>query len=263
MRVLRGFPIEGIVACFTEAPGGGDIEDINSPCNAPAKSPLLHLDRIAFHSDFYQYELAMPIQTVAVTHAAVPVATHVMRGLEFYPGYGTPISFTIYGQQTAGSNVLVNHDLGYTPLVMVAWSGRMVVSGTIVQFAGISSRRFVSVFANNSQVGINWSGYSDTAAMPAITVTYQVMVFRTPAQNPALPLFSGDATGFQLGRGKVNSDSQYLRKRAAAESWFDFDLGRTVDLNNGGARVITGGNVQSDTNYGGSFSGFPSVPVGP
>jgi len=263
MRVIRGFPAEGIVACFNETPGGGNPKDINSPRNAPAKSPLLHLDRIAFHSDFYQYELAMPIQTVAVTHAAIPVATYSMQGAPILPGYGNPIGFTIYGQQISGSNVLLTHGLGYTPLVMVAWSGRMVVSGTIVQFAGISSRRFVSVFANNSQVGINWSGYSDTAAMPAITVTYQVMVFRTPAPNPDLPLFSGNATQFQLGRGKVNSSSQYLRKRAALESWFNFDLGRTVDLNNGGARVITGGNVQSDTNYGGSFSGFPSVPVGP
>jgi len=261
MRDLRGFSAQDVVACFTEAAGGGGIKDFDAPRNAPAKSPEAHLDKIAFHSDFFQYELAMPLQTVTVTHPAVAASGYAMSA-DAFPAGGNPLSLTVFGQQVSGSNVLLEHGLDYVPLSMVAWNARMVVGGTIVQSTGANLRRFVSSFSNATQVGINWCGYSGAAALPAISITYQVLVFRTPAANPAVALFSGNPSAFQLGRGKINSASQYLRHKLPDESWFDFDLERTVDLANGGARVVTGGNVQNDPFYSGSFAGGGYVPVG-
>lgn len=263
MRTFRGgfFNAPDVWALFTETTGGGDPRDIDAPCNAPAKSPHLYLDHIAVHSDFFQYELAMPIQPVVATHPAVASVSYGMYADPFFGG-GSPFGVTVYGQQQTGANVLLTHGLGYVPLILVAWNGRIVVGGTIVQSAGITSRRFASAFATDSEVGINWCGYSDTSPLPSINVSYQVLVFRTPAANPALANFSGDAASFQLGRGRLNSQSQYLRHKTPDETWLDFDLQRAVDLSNGAARVVTGGNVQSDPAYNGAFLGGGYVPVG-
>ncbi|KKB12361.1 hypothetical protein VE25_07330 [Devosia geojensis] len=261
MRVLRGFAAQGVVAVYTEAAGGGDPLDFDAPCNAPAKSPMAHLDKIAFHSDFFQYEIAIGPTRVDLTHPAVPTATVTWQAPPLFVNYPTRLSYTTYGQQVAGAQALLTHGLGYTPLVMVAVNGAIAVGGTIVQESS-AGRRFASVYANGSQVGIAWCGYSSTVDLPAIAVSYDVMVFRTPAADPAQPLFSGNPTQFQVGRGKVRSSASYLRRRTASESPFDFDLARTVDLANGGARVTTGGNVRQDPFYTGSYPGGTYVPVG-
>ena len=260
MRVLRGFPAQNVVACYTEPSLSGEVDDFDAPRNAPAKSPYAHLDRIAFHSRFFQYEVAIGPTRVDLTHPAVPAAATTWQAPQFAMRPAR-ITYTVYGQQLAGTQVLLNHNLGYVPLVMVAVNGAIAVSGTIVQESS-SGRRFVSVYATGSQVGIAWCGYSGQIDLPAVLVSYDVLVFNTPAPNPALPLFSGDASQFQIGRGMIRSNQRYLRRRAAQETSFDFDLARTVDLANGGARIVSGGGVRQDPFYTGSYGGGPFVPVG-
>lgn len=252
MRVIRGFPDHNVVACYTEPNEIGDIEDFDAPRNAPAKTPSDHLDLVTFHSDFDVYRVEFD-QTVTLVHPAIPGGT--------WGQFGTPtvITWTIFGGVSATEQVLLNHNLGYTPLVMVAYEDAMVVAGTIVQEES-GLRRFIGVWADETSVGLSVCGYSSDQALPSVERTYRVLVFRQNAFDPSLPLFSGDGNGFQMGRGVVDSEATYLR-RDDSTSPLDMDLGRTVDIQGGGARVITGGNVQDDPWYTGSFTGFPFIPV--
>src|SRR5690349_18735126 len=129
MRVIRGFPAEGIVACFNETPGGGNPKDINSPRNAPAKSPLLHRERIAFHSDYFQYELAMPVQSITVTLPAIPVTVTRFEPARYLFDTPPSIFIEVNGGRQVGTVPLLYHNLGYPPLAMVSYAGRMVVGG--------------------------------------------------------------------------------------------------------------------------------------
>lgn len=69
---LAGAP--NTVACFIETPGGGDWRDIDAPRNAPMKNPMNHLDKVIWHTDFFQYELVVGIMDITVNHAALAVA---------------------------------------------------------------------------------------------------------------------------------------------------------------------------------------------
>src|SRR5690606_23173868 len=129
------------------------------------------------------------------------VTTTYSRGTQANPNI---IAWSILGQGYETEHTLVTHGLGYTPLVMVAYDDAMVVGGTIVQ-SGSEGMRFVSVFADANVVGLGECGYANDVDLPAVSRTYQVLVFNTPAPDPAQPLFSGDATSFQLGRGALDS----------------------------------------------------------
>ena len=254
MRVLHGFKNSNIAAAFTETPGGGGLLDINAPRNAPAKFPGQHLDKVAFHSDFYLYERAFD-QAVTVHHAAIPTGV-----VNWFAWPGVPTGFQVLGRVVETSHVLLNHGLGYTPLVMVALGGAVLVCGTILQ-ASNAGTRFVSVYADNQVVGLGEAGYANEIDLPAVSLIYRVVVFKTPQPDPEEALFSGGATRFQVARGKVDSTKSYLKKVGASESDLDMDMERTADLGNGGSRVVTGGNVQTDRFYSGSFAGGSFIPV--
>jgi len=254
VRVLHGFNGTNVVAAFTEAPGGGNILDINAPRNAPAKAPASHLDKVAFHSDFYLYERAIDT-AVTVHHAAIPTAA-----VDWFAWPGVPTGFQVLGRAVETSHVLLNHGLGYTPLVMVALGGAVLVCGTIVQ-TSTAGTRFVSVYADNQYVGLGEAGYANEVDVPAVSLIYRVVVFKTPQPDPDKALFSGNATQFQAGRGRVDSTKRYLKRVTPSASDLDMDMSQTTDVANGGSRVVTGGNVQTDRFYNGSFAGGGFIPV--
>lgn len=254
MAKFRGFAAAGVVAAFTEpTPAIGEQwRDIDAPCNAPAKNPLAHLDKVAFHSRFYNYELALPPQNITITHAAV--ANEVTTW-----GFSGILERTVVGGVASRELVLLNHGLPYTPLVMVAYGRAMVVTGTLVQDQA-EGRRFVSAWANGTSVGLGEAAYGDGVELPAVNRTYQVWVFRTPAPDPSKRLFSGGREKFQMARGMIDSAKRYLRRENGAVP-FNMDFGRTVDISGGGARVVTGGISQSDAHYNGGFAGGGYQPV--
>lgn len=254
MRRLQGFKAQNIVAAYTEAPGDGNVEDINALRNAPAKTPAQHLDKVAFHSSFYLYERAFDL-AVTVHHAAIPTGVVTW---DAWPG--VPTGFQVLGRVVETSHVLLNHGLGYTPLVMVALGGAVLVCGTIVQ-TSTAGTRFVSVYADNQFVGLGEAGYANEVDVPAVSLIYRVVVFKTPQPDPSEALFSGDATRFQVGRKIVDSTKPYLKRVPPSASDLDMDMDRTVDISNGGSRVVTGGNVQTDRFYNGSFAGGGFIPV--
>lgn len=251
MRRIHGFSGPDIVASWSEPNSEGDFRDIDAPRNAPAKNPVAHLDRVAFHSDFFLYEKAID-QIVTVSHPSVPARTTSFTN-------GGQI-FRIYGNRVSAIRHLLDHDLGYTPLVMIAFAGAMLVCGTVVQRTSAGAR-FVSVYADEEGVGLGEAAYSAASSLPAISLSYRIVVFRTPAPDPEKYQFSGNSDHFQIGRGVIDSDKSYLRRVEPSESDLDMDFGRTIDIKNGGVRVVTGGSVQTDTYYNGSFSGGGFLPV--
>lgn len=252
-RRIHGFNAQNIVASWSEPNSEGDFRDIDAPRNAPAKNPVAHLDKVAFHSDFFLYEKAID-RIVTVSHPSVPA-----RSVDYGGGGNRPI-WRVHGNRVSATRLLLNHSLGYTPLVMVAYSGAMLVCGTVVQRTSAGAR-FVSVYADNNTVGLGEAAYSTNQTLPAISRSYRVVVFRTPAPDPEKYQFSGNSDHFQIGRGVIDSDKSYLRRVDPSESDLDMDFGRTVDIKNGGARIVTGGNVQTDTYYNGSFAGGGFLPV--
>lgn len=255
MRRIHGFNAQNIVASWSEPNSDGDFRDIDAPRNAPAKNPVAHLDKVAFHSDFFLYEKLID-QVVTVSHPVIPTGMVSWRPPAPYPSAGA----TIAGRVTETSHVLLNHGLGYTPIVVVSHLGVMLSCGSIVQTAAAGTR-FVSVYADENVVGLGEGAYSSDVALPAVALNYRVVVFSTPEPDPAMYQFSGNADHFQLGRGVIDSEKSYLRRVEPEESDLDMDLGRTVDISNGSSRVITGGNVYTDYHYNGSFTGGGFVPV--
>lgn len=268
MAKLRGFKTANIVACFDEpTPAVGEQwRDINAPCNAPALNPGAHLAAVHWHSDFFHYELASPIQTVSVNHPA-------LSGREKYwgpsnqfwmgdPTYTSAISYRVPGQTVSAEHTLYNHNLGYVPLAFVAYGGRMLMPGVAVQIDSDGRSRFVSPYATSTGVGLREVYNSSLDSLPAVTRQYQVIVFRVPQAAAQRALFGKEGANVVIGRGKVDTSKQYLRRVGSGDTPFDIDRGPTVDINSGRTRIVSGGVTTTESGYSGSFAGPAHIAVG-
>lgn len=270
---IRGFKNEGIVACFDRTPGVPSPSfdqtfDINHPENAPAKSPASHLAKLIWHSALFQYEIAAGPVDVTVNHEALAGLTTTWTlppgGSWGGDAGGTgSISYNVAGQTRERNIVLLNHGLGYVPKFMVSLSGRRVPDGYIVQLVGGNYRR-ASMWADATNIYLREAAASGAAGndLPAVSLTYRVMVFRTRAPDPAKALWSGSGSGMQLARGIIDTARKYLRRTGAGDSPFAMNLGRTMDVQNGGTRTASGGVIVSEPRYGGSMPAPPYISVG-
>lgn len=269
MATLRGFPNENKIAVFDEPNSSGSIEDFNASRNDPIKNPGQNISRVFFHTDFFQYELAMPIQSVNVNHPALAGRTYFWGPVDQYwifsPIYTSAISYTVPGQTAVVETLLVSHGLGYVPLAFVAWNGRMLMPGVAVQVDGEGLTRFVSFFSTASGIYLREVYTSTESALGGTNQSYQVLIFKTSAETAGFPLMGINESNneFILGRGKINTINSYLRRTGAGDTPFAIDYGPTVDLNSGRARIVSGGVFTTETGYAGSFTGpaFTSVGV--
>lgn len=264
MRVIRGFNAQGVVACFEEPNEIGDPFDFDAPRNGPAKNPHLHLDKLTWHSDFFQYQLYSEIHTITISHPSVSGRVQMWGATG-----GTQFGFI--GNAETRSHTLFTHNLGYEPLAFVVADGVTVTSGLEIQVnRDWAYRRTVTSFVDNNTVGIHEVGISgfasatsmDPGPLPATSKTYQVMLFVAPEKDPAKPLFDGEGGRVTLARGKIDSDYLYARQVSMLESYFVMDLGRTIDISNGGSRTISGTNVTDSYGYEGSFIGSSYTRLG-
>lgn len=254
---IRGFPDKGVVACFNEPNQVGAVDDWNSPRNAPIKSPASNISNVVWHSDFFQYELAVPVQTVSVTHQ--PLATKSVT-----TGFGYTVTY--HGDMVGREIILYNHNLGYTPLAFVLVDGVTVTPNTTIQFMSLGDGgvlRNISSYADNNSVGIRETVYSGTTAAPSINKTYQVMIFKEPDPDYNEPLFGKNNDGVvSLAHNKVRTDRKYVRQIEGSESGFVIDLGVTTDIENGKSRIISGKSIITEIDYTGDFLGNRYTSIG-
>jgi hypothetical protein len=268
MAVIRSFKASDVFACFEEAAGGGATFDINAPRNAPAKTPASYLSSLIWHSSLFQYEVAAGPTDVVVNHAALATKdTHVVvstGGLAIgaFPPTGSSIGFIIQGDHRVTDLLLYTHGLGYVPKFMVALDGRRVPDGFIVQVDGSGGHRRVSVFATSTGIYLRESAISTSIDLASVSKTYRVMVFRTRSPNPALAMFSGSAGAMQLARGIIDTTRKYLRRTGSGDTPFALNMGRTLDIKNGGARSASGGVVVSEPRYNGSMTAPSYISAG-
>ena len=267
MAVIRGFQSANIIACFDEAPGGGDIFDLDAPRNAPAKTPAAHLDKLLWHSALFQYEIAHGPSDVAVTHTALATETRHWgvtgnTGGIIGGGSGASIDYAIMGKVRVTDILLVSHGLGYVPKAMVALDGRRLPTGYEIQYSPSEGSRQVSFYATSSGIYLRETAISGSTTLSAISRTYRVMVFRTRTPDPGQPLFGLVSGVLVLARGIINTTRRYLRRTGAGDSPFALNMGRTIDIDNGYMRTASGGVVVTETGYAGSMPAPPYVQVG-
>lgn len=268
MATLRGFPTENVIAVFDEPNSSGDIENFDAPRNDPVKNPAANISRVFFHTDFFQYELAMPIQSVNVSHPALAGRTSYWGPANQYwinsATFTSAIPYAVPGQNASRDTLLVTHNLGYVPLAFVAWSGRMLMPGVAVQVLSEGRTRFVSSYATTSGIYIREVYNSTDAAIAATNQSYQVLIFRTSVEDPDLPLMGldEDTNQFILGRGKINTINSYLRRTGSGDTPFSIDYGPTIDVNSGRSRIVSGGVTTTEGGYSGSFTGPTFTTVG-
>ncbi|MHA6690605.1 hypothetical protein [Devosia sp. A449] len=271
-------PITGRCAIYDENGTSGAVDNPNSPRNAPLNNPSAHLDKLYFHSDLDYMETAFDPVNTTINHASIAAVT---------PSGG----FSVDGGQitydtTITSHVLATHGLGYVPDFMVVVDGDAMFPGWPVQYLGDGRARYLSARATTTQIILEERSGRTSNAIPAISKTYTVLVFRRPPAPSGNVLIDYDPTSEEvsLGRGKFNSSRRYLQIGSNGTP-YGFAQGRTIDLKNGAPRLVDAdgtitdivpaaaafafsGSLQTSgwifgpsAAYNGSFTGGPAIQV--
>lgn len=265
---IRGFPAQNVVACFIEPNTTGNVDNFDAPRNAPVKTPQSHLDKIVFHSSFFQYEIAAGPSSVTINHTALAGKATVWSlptgGLWIGGDAPNSITVTTYGDTRETNIQLFNHGLGYIPKFMVALDNRRLPDGYIVQQESSGAHRRVAIWADTTHIWLREFAVSGDVPqpLPAASRTYKVMVFRNSVPNPAKPLFGMDGGNLIIARGIIDSGKKYLRRTGSGDTPFALNLGRTIDISNGGSRTMSGGISVSEPRYNGSAVAPPFKSVG-
>lgn len=249
--VLMNDPATGRVAVFDELDTVSDPADPNSSRNAPLNNPVAHLARVRFHNEFDYYQVHS-ITSVSLTHAAVAGVSVAVA---------TTPAFTRHGQVVKSWIGLLSHGLPYVPAYKIASGGTLLGQSSKIQ-AGSTGHRLVSPYATSSAIGLLDVGVSTSSDLPSLAKTYQVIVFREPAEtSPFMADIDPPNDLLKLGYGKWDGTLRQLRQTVVADaSPFDVPLGRTTDVAGGYSRtVLADGTTFSSPGYTGSFAGSPSV----
>lgn len=262
-----------VAAGYTEAAGGGAMDDIDAGRNAPAKTPEEHLDKLSVHSQLDYLEAAFGPSEVTIDHAAVAVGS---------PPPGLSINFG-WSTSTA-DHLLFTHDLGYLPIAFVAVNGNQLSPGMPVQVQGDGGCRYASYSVTETGLYLHESASVGTSDLAATSLTYTFAIMRQPpAPSGGHMLQFSEATGLlSLAGGKVRSDRKYAQVAADGEA-FGIALGRNIDLAKGAPRFVRPDGVTIDPvpaiqlsmswafgygsewgaaiNYDGSFTGEGSVQL--
>lgn len=208
---------------------------------APFDAPEDHLDRVWFSSTFDYYKIAHH-DTHSLTHSSVS-------------GKSTTIGTVVMnGQTVAQDQVLYTHGLGYVPRYMVAIGGQLIQNFHPVQVVGTDRIRCVSFYATETEIHCINFGTSSSSSLAAVTVDYDLLLFRPPLDgvDPELPVFS--AKQGIMANGLISVDDILLRRADDLDaSPFDINLGPAVDVDRGcPCWFLSDGTVVSFAAYAGS-----------
>lgn len=207
---------------------------------APFDAPEEHLDRVWVSSTFDYLKIAHH-DAHSLTHSAVS-------------GKSTTLgSVTMAGQTVAEDQVLYTHGLGYTPRYMVAIDGHLIQNYHPVQ-TGTNQVRCASFYATSTAIHCINFGTSSGSALSAVTITYDLLLFRPPLDgvDPDLPIFS--AKQGILANGLIKATDKLLRRSDDDDaSPFDLNLGPAVDIDRGSAKwFLSDGSTLTFAAYAGS-----------
>lgn len=224
-------PATGRCALYNEPVLTGDPQNPNSARNAPLNSAVANWQNIYFHSDFNYMGVSHGPTTVSVSHAAVAA------GGATVPEAGASITFG--WAATSADHLVLTHNLGYIPNAMVVVNGNVLWPGMPVQVASDGGSRYVSAYCTTTQVRLYEWASSGATTLPAINLSYTVIVFETPpaASGTFLMDFNPTSGIVQMGRGKFNSGKRYLQVVSGGTP-FGIAYGRTIDLANGAPRAV-------------------------
>lgn len=237
-------------AIYEEAPGGGDPIDPASLMNRPVIAPLDWLQNIYFHSDLDYYGVAAYNLSVSLTHSAITGATVTNAG-----GISNPISYQF--NSAIQDQLVLTHNLGYVPRFYAVVDGKMAPNSAPVQYSSVNKIRFASVYATTTEIRVHSFGFTDNTTLAATTVTYGVLVFRTPAIEPSLPMLSIDVNspGVVFGQGKFIGSQPHLRVVGPGDTDFAVATNRTMAIRNGGFRTyLPNGSFFDYGNFNGSLT---------
>lgn len=172
------------------------------------------------------------------------------------------VQLNILGDVRTTDIALYSHGLGYEPKIMLAYGGRVLPSGYMIQNDGSGLNRTIAPWASSSTVYLREVAISSASTLGAVSRDYKLIVLRNAAPNPALPAMSGDGVDIQIGRGLIDSTKSYLRKVGVGDSPFSLDNDYGIDDNNGRLRTAAGGVVVTESGYGGSMVAPPFIQVG-
>lgn len=224
---FRKFPADNVVAYYWEAPGGGDVRDINSLRNRPAKDPLNWLANVKLHSWLDYFEVSHS-GTTMVSHAGVGVGS-VPPGATIAFGWGV----------AENDHLLLTHNLGYPPFAFVAVGNNIIWPGMPVQVDGGGGGRYASVYCTSTQIRLfEWASAGGTS-LAATNLSYQVLVFKQPPGPVGNVLYQNNPTtgAVTMARGKIDTSRRYLSVVPGGTP-FGFPRGRTIDLANGAPRAV-------------------------
>lgn len=238
--VLQADPATYKVAIFDEAVGGGDPASPTSARNRPLLDPANWLANIYFHSDLDNMEVHSDT-TVPVSHPAVGgVTTGGMDGGgNNISGGETQNAANLRYRRSTADYALVNHNLGYIPDAFAVVGSQALFPGMPVQTQGDGRGRYCTVYLTSTQVRLfEWSSVS-ASDLPALTLSYRVIVLARPRDPSGAILFDYDpASGrVTMARGRFDSTRNYLQV-VPGGSPFGIPYGKTIDLKNGAPRFV-------------------------
>lgn len=240
-------PATGRCVLFNEPNTSGSPDDRLAPRNAPLVNPTGNLANVFFCSDFDYYQVAVGPTTVGVTHSGVATSsTSVPLG---------PYSYVLVGTRQTQDYLLVTHNLGYVPVYMIIYNGRLLVANTILRNVS-GQARVVSPYATSTQIRLWEVGLVNDVSMPSENFTYTVVVFKQPvASGQILFDFEQGSGRVLMGKNKFDSSLPMLRRSGVSgDTPFDIITSPYVDVSNGRVRqAFPGGIFIDEPGYNGSF----------
>jgi hypothetical protein len=227
---------------------------------APYDDPIANFGLVRFHSDFQYLSNSLRVNGISVSHASVAGVTGSGYTIPSSGGFATgPIA---NGQIVVTDKLLYTHSLGYVPQFMVLYNGAIVYGGTCVQqTADRLKARFVSAYATTTEIRLQDIGISNSDALPAASVSYDVLIFRDPSPIGGDPLYRNTPDEITLGYGRITSEQRPLRRAVGAEGFFYIPLDRTSDIRNGAYRTISPAGAVDLGPYFGSFFSAEYIKV--
>lgn len=243
-RIKKGLtPGTGKMVIWEDPPSGDPMDPYNNPVD--------RFDLIRFCSDFQYFASSLRVNGISVSHSSVAGVAGV--------GYAAPSSSygataSAAGQIVTTTKLLYTHSLGYVPYFVVLYDDAIVTGGTVVQLTSDKKKvRKVSAYATTTEIRLREVGISSSDALPAATISYDVIIFRDPAQVPGALLFQADLSLISLGYGRITSEQNPLRRVVGAEPFFYLPSGRAADIRNGAYRHMTPAGAKDFGTYNGGF----------